>query len=324
MKNTAEYIKELKAGNRRTLAKIITLVESVRPDDTQKAREIIDAVMPNTGKSIRIGVTGVPGVGKSSFIESFGLYLTKNNHKVAALAIDPSSIRTGGSILADKTRMDKLCLEKNAFIRPSPSSGALGGVARKTKEAMLICEAAGFDVIIVETVGVGQSETTAASMVDFFLVLMLAGAGDELQGIKKGILEIADAIVINKSDGDNIKNADIARKEYQNALSLLHHESPLWNPPVLTCSALNSEGIEKIWQTITEYKKIVSASGEFDKKRRKQAIDWMRFLITEEIKERFYNNKKVKEMLPELTLKVEQGLISPSGSVDKLMRETTG
>jgi LAO/AO transport system kinase len=321
MKNTAEYIKELKAGNRRALAKIITLAESVRPEDTKKAREIMDAVMPNTGKSIRIGITGIPGVGKSSFIESFGLYLTKNNHKVAALAIDPSSIRTGGSILADKTRMDKLCLEKNAFIRPSPSSGALGGVARKTKETMLICEAAGFDVIIVETVGVGQSEVTAASMVDFFLVLMLAGAGDELQGIKKGILEIADAIAINKADGDNIKKSESARKEYENALSLLHHESSLWTPPVLTCSAHASAGIEKVWQTIIEYKKIMSASGEFDKKRRKQAIDWMHFIITEEIKDRFYNNKKVKEMLPELTLKAEKGLISPTGAVDKLMRE---
>jgi len=273
MKSINKYVQELKAGNRRTLAKIITLTESIKPDDTQKVKKILDAIMPNTGKSIRIGITGVPGVGKSSFIESFGIYLTKKKHKVAILTIDPSSVRTGGSILADKTRMEKLCLEKNAFIRPSPSGGTLGGVAKKTKETMLICEASGFDVIIVETVGVGQSETTAASMVDFFLVLILAGAGDELQGIKKGIIEIADAIAINKADGNNIENAEKTRKEYQNALLLLHNKSSLWSPPVLTCSAHTSLGIEKVWHTILEYKKIMFDSGEFHKKRKKQALD---------------------------------------------------
>jgi LAO/AO transport system kinase len=231
-------IKGVRKRDRRLLSKTITLIESSRPDHQQRARKIVDELLPHTGKAVRLGITGVPGVGKSTFIESLGISLVEAGHRVAVLAVDPSSSRSGGSVMADKTRMEKLSVEKKAFIRPSPSGGTLGGVARKTRETMLVCEAAGFDVIIVETVGVGQSETTVASMVDFFLVLMLAGAGDELQGIKRGVLELADALAINKADGDNIVNAKKAAKIYASALQMLHPPSPNWKPPVMTCSAL--------------------------------------------------------------------------------------
>ena len=232
------YIDGVLSQDRRLVSKTITLIESSLASHQKIARKIIDALLPHTGNAVRFGITGVPGVGKSTFIESIGTTLVADDHRVAVLAVDPSSGRTGGSVMADKTRMERLSAEPNAFIRPSPSGGALGGVARKTRETMLICEAAGYDVIIVETVGVGQSETTVASMVDFFLVLMLAGAGDELQGIKKGILELADAIAITKADGDNAENARKAARTYENALHFLRPSSPTWTPPVLTCSAI--------------------------------------------------------------------------------------
>ena len=222
-------------------------------------------LLPHAGQAVRVGITGVPGVGKSTYIESFGLQLVQQGHWVAVLAVDPSSSKSGGSIMGDKTRMERLSLEQQAFIRPSPSGGTLGGVARRTRETIVVCEAAGFDVIIVETVGVGQSETTVASMVDFFLVLMLAGAGDELQGIKKGVLELADAIAINKADGNNIAKAEKAKKEYENALHLLTPSSKIWSPPVLTCSAVTMDGIEDIWQTILDYKEKLESSGELMK-----------------------------------------------------------
>jgi LAO/AO transport system kinase len=268
---------------------------------------------------VRLGITGVPGVGKSTFIESLGMHLLAEGRRVAVLAVDPSRTRTGGSILADKTRMEKLSIEKNAFIRPSPSGGTLGGVAKKTREAMIVCEAAGFDVVIVETVGVGQSETTVASMVDFFLVLMLAGAGDQLQGIKKGVLEIADAIVINKADGDNINKANMAKKEYENALHLLRPVSATWSPPVLTCSALENISIEKIWHCVLQHRETFIKTGELKLKRSEQAVSWMWSLLEEGLKDRFYKNIKVKQMLPQMIKKVEKGVLSPTRAADELL-----
>ncbi len=313
------HIKGLLSGNRLMLARTITLIESTLPAHQQAARAIIDSLLPKTGNSVRLGITGVPGAGKSTFIESFGSMLTGMGHKVAVLAIDPSSTRSGGSILGDKTRMEKLSVDENAFIRPSPSGGNLGGVARKTREVMLACEAAGFDVIIIETVGVGQSETTVASMVDFFMVLMIAGAGDELQGIKKGVLEVADTIVINKADGDNIIRAEAAQKEYQAALHLLMPQSPNWNPPVLTCSSLKAIGLDIIWETILTHKKTLSECGELGEKRRSQALDWMSFLVNEGLREWFYGLDQVTNSLPGLRKALETEKTSPTAAAAELL-----
>ncbi|KJR96539.1 MAG: protein kinase [Desulfobulbaceae bacterium BRH_c16a] len=319
LKTPKEYIDGVLNGDRLALAKTITLIESTLPSHQDMARTIVDSLLPHTGKGTRLGITGVPGAGKSTYIESFGTMLTELGHRVAVLAIDPSSIRSGGSILGDKTRMEKLAVDKNAFIRPSPSSGTLGGVGRKTRESMLVCEAAGYDVVIIETVGVGQSETTVASMVDFFLVLMIAGAGDELQGIKKGVLEVADAIVINKADGDNIQKAELARKEYRTALHMLMQFSPSWTPPVLTCSAIEKIGLKKIWETIQEHRQKLTASGEIEKKRRDQALDWMAFLLDEGFRQWFYTNPRVKAALPGLKAEVEKGTTSPTAAADILL-----
>ena len=313
------YIAGIEAGDRRQLARTITLIESTLPAHQEAARAIIDQLLPRTGSAVRLGITGVPGAGKSTFIESFGTMLTGMGHKVAVLAIDPSSTRSGGSILGDKTRMEKLSIDPGAFIRPSPSGGNLGGVARKTREAMLVCEAAGFDVIIIETVGVGQSETTVASMVDFFMVLMIAGAGDELQGIKKGVLEVADAIVINKADGDNILRAEAAQKEYQAALHLLMPQSPNWNPPVLTCSALKHSGLETIWQTVGKHRQTLDDCGELADKRRSQALDWMRFLIDDGLRSWFATLPEVQAALPDLKQQVEKGQLSPTAAASTLL-----
>ncbi len=269
--------------------------------------------------TIRLGISGVPGVGKSTFIESFGLSLIGQNYKVAVLAVDPSSSRSGGSIMADKTRMERLSLEDRAFIRPSPSGGTLGGVARKTRETMLVCEAAGFDVIMVETVGVGQSETTVASMVDFFLLLMLAGAGDEIQGIKKGILEIADAVAINKADTNNIQKAQEARQEYEKALNLLRPSSPVWRPPVLTCSAVELTGIDEIWETVLKHRRQLMATDELNQKRKKQAIDWLWSLVEDGLKDRFYQNQGIMTQLPRVLKAVETGEMAPSAAADNLL-----
>lgn len=305
--------------NRRVIAKTITLIESSLPIHLELARTIIDLLLPYTGKAVRLGITGVPGVGKSVFIESLGTMLVKKGHRVAVLAVDPSSKRSGGSVLADKTRMEKLSVEENAFIRPSPSGGTLGGVARKTRETMIICEAAGFDVVIVETVGVGQSETTVASMVDFFLVLMIAGAGDEIQGIKKGILELADAIAVNKADGDNVKKAEVARKQYETAIHYLAPSLPIWTPPVLTCSALEMIGIEEIWQTVLEHREKFMETGELEANRRKQAVDWMWSLVKEGLKEQFNNNPQVKKMLPRILKEVKEGTTASTIAANKLL-----
>jgi LAO/AO transport system kinase len=320
LKSAQEYVDGVLAGDRLTLARTITLIESALPAHQDLARQIVDKLLPNTGKGVRLGITGVPGAGKSTYIETFGTMLTELGHKVAVLAIDPSSSRSGGSILGDKTRMEKLAVTQNAFIRPSPSSGTLGGVGRKTRETMLACEAAGYDVVIIETVGVGQSETTVASMVDFFLVLMIAGAGDELQGIKKGVLEVADAIVINKADGDNVQRAELARKEYQTALHMLMPSSPNWSPPVLTCSALKSTGIDTIWETIKDHREKMTNCGEMALKRKEQAQDWMGFLLDDGLRTWFYNNPRVKELLPGLHAEIASRTTSPTAAADTLLR----
>jgi len=313
------YIDGVLEGNRRLIAKTITMVESSLPAHQELAKPIIDALLPYSGKAVRIGITGIPGVGKSAFIESFGMMLLKDEHRIAVLAVDPSSKKSGGSVMGDKTRMEKLSAEERAFIRPSPSGGTLGGVARKTRETMIVCEAAGFDVMIVETVGVGQSETTVASMVDFFLVLMLAGAGDELQGIKKGVLELADAIAVNKADGDNIKKAKRARKEYETALHLINPSSSNWLPPVVTCSALTLEGIVEIWKIVLDHRSKLKNTGEFEQKRKKQALEWMWALVEEGLRNKFYKDPDIKRRLPKITKKVERGKTAPTAAAFELL-----
>ena len=313
------YVQGVLNGDRRLIAKAITLIESSLAAHQRLAQTIIDLLLPYSGKAIRLGITGVPGVGKSTFIESLGTMLVNRGHRVAVLAVDPSSKRSGGSVLADKTRMEKLAVEPRAFIRPSPSGGTLGGVARKTRETMILCEAAGFDVIIVETVGVGQSETAVASMVDFFLVLMIAGAGDELQGIKKGILELADAVAVNKADGDNIERAEFARKQYETALHFLAPSSPNWTPPVLTCSALEMIDIDVIWKNVTKHHTVFTNTGELKANREKQAVDWMWSLVKEGLKDRFYQNPEVKKNLPETIREVENGTTASTIAANRLL-----
>jgi len=319
LKDPEYYIQGVLEQNRLVLARTITLIESSLPAHQEMAKTILNRLLPHTGRAYRLGITGVPGAGKSTFIESFGTMLTENGHHVAVLAIDPSSTRSGGSILGDKTRMEKLAINDRAFIRPSPSRGSLGGVARKTRESMLVCEAAGFDVIIIETVGVGQSETTVASMVDFFLVLMIAGAGDELQGIKKGVLEVADAIVINKADGDNVLRAQMAQKEYQAALHLLMPSSPYWSPPVLTCSSLHMTGIDTIWQTIISHREALAPFGQIEAKRRTQAMEWFSFLIEEGLLQWFFSNPHIHATLPRLKEDVAAERIEPTAAADTLL-----
>ena len=313
------YAQGVLNGDRRLIAKTITVIESSLSAHQRLAHTIVDLLLPYAGKAIRLGITGVPGVGKSMFIESLGTMLVKKGHRVAVLAVDPSSKRSGGSVLADKTRMEKLAVEERAFIRPSPSGGTLGGVARKTRETMIVCEAAGFDVIIVETVGVGQSETTVASMVDFFLVLMIAGAGDELQGIKKGILELADAVAVNKADGDNFEKAEFARKQYETALHFLAPSSPNWTPPVLTCSALEMIDIDVIWENVLKHHRTFTQTGELKANRKKQAVDWMWSLVKEGLKDRFYQNPEVKINLPETIKEVENGTIASTIAASRLL-----
>lgn len=313
------YVNGVLQQDRRTLSKTITLVESSLPAHKELGWAIINELLPYTGKAVRLGITGIPGAGKSTFIESLGTKLVQKGHRVAVLAVDPSSTRSGGSIMADKTRMEKLSAEERAFIRPSPSGDTLGGVAKKTRETMLVCEAAGYDVVIVETVGAGQSDVAVASMVDFFLVLMIAGAGDELQGIKKGILELADAVVINKADGDNIEKAKMARRRYETALHFLTPSTSAWSPPVLICSALEMRGIDEIWETVLVHREKLMSTGEMEIKRKKQAIEWMWFIVKEGLKEWFYKNPDVKRLLPKITKEVEQGVIEPTVAASNLL-----
>ena len=289
-----ELTKKLLNGNKTALSRGITLIESNQGDHQELAEKLIEACLPYAHKSIRIGITGVPGVGKSSFIEAFGSFLVKLGKKVAVLAVDPSSSVSHGSIMGDKTRMENLVTEENAFIRPSPSGDSLGGVARKTRESIILCEAAGFDVILIETVGVGQSETTVHSMTDFFLLLKLAGAGDELQGIKRGIIEMADAIVINKADGENLKAARNARLEFKRALHLYPPKASEWQPKVSLCSALEVSGIQEVWEMILDFKKLVDQNNYFEANRHDQNKFWLLQTINEHLKSRFYNDPKIK------------------------------
>ena len=314
-----EFISKIITGNISFLSRAITLVESTNAKHQEKANKILEACLPYANKSIRIGITGIPGVGKSTFIEAFGKYLTAQGKKVAVLAIDPSSSVNKGSILGDKTRMEQLVTDKNAFIRPSPSGTSLGGVAQKTRESIILCEAAGFNTILVETVGVGQSETLVHSMVDFFLLLKLAGAGDELQGIKRGIIEMADAIVINKADGENKKNAKIAKVEFNRALHLYPLKESNWQPKVLTASALRNIGIDKIDRMINEYITLTKENAYFKQKRNKQNKYWLLSTIEEQLKANFYNNPLIKSELSKEIENLENGKTTPFIAAKKLI-----
>jgi LAO/AO transport system kinase len=310
---------DVRAGNRRALAKAITLVESTRADHQRAAQHLLENLLPHTGRAVRVGISGVPGVGKSTFIEAFGLYLIGLGKHVAVLAVDPSSARSGGSILGDKTRMPRLSADTHAFIRPSPSGGSLGGVARGTREAMLVCEAAGYDVVLVETVGVGQSEYAVASMVDFFLVLMLAGAGDELQGIKKGILELADALAINKADGDNVAPAAQAAAQYRSALNLFRHATPLWDPPVVTVSASENTGMDTVWSIIEDHRARLRTAGELQRKRREQQQTWFWSMIEDGLKHHFLGRADVKRLLPDIESAVARAELTPTEAARRLL-----
>lgn len=320
LRSVEEYVEGILSGNKTFLSQAITLIESSREDHREISEQILEECLPKTGESIRIGISGVPGVGKSTFIDALGKNLISEGKKIAVLTVDPSSSRSKGSILGDKTRMHFLSTHPNAYIRPSPTAGTLGGVAKKTRETMLLCEAAGYEMIFVETVGVGQSETAVYSMVDFFLVLMLAGAGDELQGIKRGILEMADLIAINKADGDNVDAAKRAKQEYQNALSLFPDQPSGWKPVVKTCSSLDGSGLDQIWSEIESYIEFTNKNGHFKKHRKEQAIDWMYENIHYRLKETFYKHPAVKKSLKEIENKVAKGTLSSFKAASKLIK----
>ncbi len=317
--SAAAFCDEIRQGDRRAIARTITLLESRRPEHAALGQEILEALVPYTGAAQRVGITGPPGVGKSTFIEALGLHLIEKGLRVAVLAVDPTSPVTGGSILGDKTRMERLAQQDAAFIRPSPSGGSLGGVARRTREAMLICEAAGFDVVLVETVGIGQSEVTVASMVDFFLVLIQPGAGDELQGLKKGILELADALVVTKADGNQSAAAARSRAEYSQALGLLRAPSPSWKPRVLAVSALGGLGIEAVWQAICEHREALEASGERQTKRREQARAWMWSLVEEGLQAAFRDDSAVAARIGQAERDVEGLKTTPAAAATSLL-----
>lgn len=314
-----QYVEGILNGDITILSQAVTLVESSKPEHQEIAQEIIVKCLPFSGNSVRIGITGVPGVGKSTFIEAMGKHITSKGKKLAVLAIDPSSERTKGSILGDKTRMEDLSIDPLAYIRPSPSAGSLGGVARKTREIIILCEAAGYNHIFIETVGVGQSETAVHSMVDFFLLLMLAGAGDELQGIKRGIMEMADAITINKADGNNIEKAGLARIQYQNALHLFPATESGWIPKVLTCSAYLKTGINEIWDTIDKYLEMTKNNNYFQLRRNEQSKFWMYETINEQLRNNFYQNEEIKTIMEETESKVLKAEISSFVAAKKLL-----
>ncbi|MCF6296881.1 MAG: methylmalonyl Co-A mutase-associated GTPase MeaB [Flavobacteriaceae bacterium] len=315
----SKFLEHILKGNITYLSRAITLIESSKTKDIDKASELLQVCLPHANNSIRIGITGVPGVGKSTFIEAFGNHLIQLGKRVAVLAIDPSSSINKGSVLGDKTRMGTLVKEENAFIRPSPTGDNLGGVAKKTKETIILCEAAGYDIILIETVGVGQSETIVHSMVDFFLLLKIAGAGDELQGIKRGIMEMADAIVINKADNGNIKNAELAKNEFERALHLHPLKENEWQPKVTTCSALYNDGITDIWRIISEFLSLTKANNSFDKNRENQNQNWLLQSINQQLQDDFHNNKKVKKELKNQLKNIEKQLITPFEASKKLI-----
>ncbi|PKN79747.1 MAG: methylmalonyl Co-A mutase-associated GTPase MeaB [Candidatus Cloacimonetes bacterium HGW-Cloacimonetes-1] len=317
--DTDTIVKGVLSGNRTILAKAITLIESNSLRHFDQAQAIVNELLPYSGNSLRIGITGTPGAGKSTFIESFGLWLIELGHKVAVLAIDPSSSISKGSVLGDKTRMEKLSRADESFIRPSPSSGVLGGVARKTRETIILCEAAGYDIILIETVGVGQSEITVRSMVDFFCLMQISGAGDELQGIKKGIMELADLLLINKADGDNITRANIAAQELNNALHYLQAATAGWQTKAITCSALHHIGLQQVWDSINEFMTIVKTSGTFEQRRNQQTVEWFEALLTEAVMRRYHDKKDFAQKYHALKDLVAKVQISPSSAVHELL-----
>lgn len=314
-----DYEKGVLGGDRVILAQAITLVESNNPGHFNDAQELIQRILPHTGQAIRVGITGIPGAGKSTFIEALGCYLTEHEKQVAVLAVDPSSTISGGSILGDKTRMEKLARDPRAFIRPSPSGGTLGGVTRKSRETMLLCEAAGYDVILVETVGVGQSETTVRSMVDFFLLLVVTGAGDDLQGIKKGVMELSDAILVNKADGDNIMRARTTRADYNQILHYLRPATEGWTPKAYTCSSLTGEGIEEMWSVISDFRELVTASGFFQRRRNSQTLEWVDSMADEYIHSRITQNSAIKACRESIREQVLQGDLTATRAAEALI-----
>ena len=314
----AALARRIRDGDRATLARAITLIESKRADHQKKAHLLVQELLPATGNAIRVGITGAPGVGKSLTIDTLGSHLTGKGHTVAVLAVDPSSTRTGGSILGDKTRMARLAVDPRAFVRPSPSSGTLGGVAAKTRETMLLCEAAGYGVILVETVGIGQSETAVADMTDFFLALMLPGAGDELQGIKKGLVELADMIAVNKADGDNVKRAATAAAEYRGALHILNPHSPNWTPPVVTYSALTGTGIAELWAQVIAHRERMTSSGELAARRREQQVKWMWSMLEERLLARMKSDAALRAKLPQIEAAVADGRLAATLAVEQI------
>ena len=313
------YVDGVRAGNRTYVGRALTLVESTNREHQELAQQMLLRLLPHAGDSHRVGITGVPGSGKSTFIDALGTKLTGEGHRVAVLAIDPTSSRSGGSILGDKTRMQRLSVDASAVIRPSPTAGTLGGVTRATRESIVVCEAAGFDVVLVETVGVGQSETLVAKMVDFFLVLMIPGAGDELQGIKKGVLELADMIAVNKADGDNEGRARVAANDYASALRLMQPSSPSWTPPVVTCSALHEVGLDTLWAQIELHRAKLSASGELDHKRRQQQVDWMWASVDDRLLSRLHHATAVKRLAPRLEREVREGTLTATLAAQRIL-----
>jgi len=317
--DVARLARGIRAGDRAVLSRAITLIESKRADHRRSAAALMQALVGATGKAVRVGVTGAPGVGKSTTIDTLGTMLTKQGRKVAVLAVDPSSRRTGGSILADKTRMARLANDANAFIRPSPASGTLGGVAARTRETMLLCEAAGYDVVLVETIGVGQSEIAVADMTDFFLLLMLPGAGDELQGLKKGVVELADMIAVNKADGDNVARAKVAAAEYRAALHILTPRSANWSPPVVTYSALTGEGVAALWAHALDHREKLTAAGELASRRAEQQVKWMWAMLEERLFAPLRSDRAIKAALASIEAEVAAGTLAPAAAVDKIV-----
>lgn len=322
--SVAELAAAVRGGDRSGLARAITLVESTRTDHRQKAQELLLELMPEAGSAVHVGITGVPGVGKSTTIEALGMHLIDAGHRVAVLAVDPSSTRTGGSILGDKTRMAKLAVHPDAYIRPSPTSGNLGGVARATRETIVLLEAAGFDVILVETVGVGQSEVTVSDMVDSFVFLTLARTGDQLQGIKKGVLELADVVVVNKADGEHAVEAKAAARELTGALRLIYPRETLWRPPVLTMSALTGDGLAELWETVEKHRKVLTDAGEFDARRRKQQVNWTWAMVRDTVLDRVLSNPEVKRIRAELERQVRDGELTPALAAQQILDAADG
>ncbi|MFJ5015156.1 methylmalonyl Co-A mutase-associated GTPase MeaB [Streptomyces griseoluteus] len=314
------YVKGVLEGKRALVARAITLVESTRPQHRALAQELLTELLPHSGRARRIGVSGVPGVGKSTFIDAFGTMLTERGHRVAVLAVDPSSTRTGGSILGDKTRMERLAVDPHAFVRPSPSAGTLGGVAKATRESMVVMEAAGYDVILVETVGVGQSETAVADMVDSFLLLTLARTGDQLQGIKKGVLELADVIAVNKADGPHEKDARAAARELAGALRLMHGKDAFWTPPVLHCSARETSGLDTVWERLEQHRTLLDSTGRLTAKRRDQQVRWTWAMVRDELLGRLHADPEVRRLAPDLEQEVRQGSLTATTAADRILR----